>query len=195
MPTAGARALLAPATVAVALLAASGWLAEPRVGYLAACALATAAAAVALWRYAPAHGRRPLALAVAALVIGSAIAGRAQVRLERFSRAPDEVGRREAGVQRLRLRRGVDDELAALRNIARRSRTVSTDARTAVRQLDDLLGDSEHRAAIRLHGDTMVAWAGTLHADPSRLTEPSGVVATPFGLTVYVTDDSGSAAT
>jgi len=140
VPTAGARALLAPAAVAVALLAASGWLAEPRVGYLAACALATVGAAFALWRYAPAPGRRPLALAVAALLIGSAIAGRAQVRLERFSRAPDEVGRREAAAQRLRLRRGVDDELTALRNIARRSRTLSTDSRTGALSLYEKVG-------------------------------------------------------
>jgi two-component system nitrogen regulation sensor histidine kinase NtrY len=184
--------LLAPATVAVALLAASAWLAEPRVGYLAACALATVAAAVALWRFAPPQGRRPLALAVIALFVASINAGRAQVRLDRFARAPDEVGRQEAAAQRNRLRRGVDDELSALRNVARRARTLSTDARTAVRQLDDALGDREHRAAIRLHGDMMVAWAGTLHVDPTRLTESSGVVASPFGLTIYVADDSGS---
>ncbi len=192
MPAAGARALLAPATVAVALLAASGWLAEPRVGYLAACALATVASVLSLWRYAPAWERRPLVLAVVALAIASVIGGRAQVRLDRFSSAPDDVGRREAAAQRLRLERGVDDELSALRNVARRARTLSADARTAVTQLDDALGDREHRAAIRLHGDTMVAWSGTLHADPARLTGSSGVVASPFGLTIYAADDSGA---
>ena len=192
LPSAGARALIAPAAVAVALLAASAWLAEPRVGYLAACAVATVVAGVALWRYAPTAGRRPLAIAVFALGLASMVAGRAQWRLERFSRAPDEVGRREAAAQRIRLRSGVDDELAALRNVARHARTLSSDSRVAMRQLDDALADGEHRAAIRLHGDTMVAWAGTLHVDPSRLTGESGVVATPFGLTVYVADDSGS---
>ena len=191
MPTAGARALLAPAAVAVALLAASGWLAEPRVGYLAICLIATASAALVLWRYGLAAGRVPLALSIAALAVVSAIGGRAQVRLGRFSRAPEEVGSLEAAAQRSRLRRSVDDELVALRNASRRAQRIPAEPRAASAMLERIIGDVEHRAAIAMRGDTMLAWAGTLHADPAQLTAPSGVVATPFGLTLYVVNDSG----
>ncbi len=193
LPGAGPRALLAPAAVAVALLAASGWLAEPRVGYLAAGVIATIGAAVALWRSPSPSGRVPLALAVAALLIASAVAARAQVRLERFAHAPEEVGRQEAAAQRDRLRRRVDDELVVLRDVARRARSIPAEPRAAVKMLDHALGDTRHRAAIVLRGDTMVVWAGTLHADPAQLRGSGGVVATPFGLTIYVADDSGPA--
>ena len=131
MPTAGARVLLAPAAVAVALLAASGWLAEPRVGYLAVCLVATAAGAEALRRYGLVAGRMPLALSIAALGIVCIIGGRAQVRLGRFSRAPAEVGSLEAAAQRNRLKRRVDDELVALRDVAHRAQRVPTEPRAA----------------------------------------------------------------
>jgi signal transduction histidine kinase len=135
----------------------------------------------------------PLVVAVAALAIASAIAGRAQRRLDRFARAPAEVGRQEAAAQRDRLRRRVDDELVALRDVARRARSAPADAAATVKMLDGALGDAKHRAALILRGDTLVAWAGTLHVDPSQLHGSSGVVATPFGLTLYVANDSGPA--
>src|SRR5207237_437558 len=81
LPAWGARGVLAPAAIAVALLATSAWLGEARAVYLAACLVATAVATVALrWTAQPAV-RFPLALAVLALIVGSAIATRAQFRL------------------------------------------------------------------------------------------------------------------
>ena len=191
LPAAGWRALLAPAAVAVALLAGSGWLGEPREGYLAVCLVATAAGAWALRRHARGTARLPLAVSLVALAVVAAVGGRAQLRLARFTSAPAAVGREEAAVQRERLRRRVDGELRDLRAAARRGRSLPADPAAAMRVVARAVGDPEHRAVVVLRGDTMVAWAGTLHADPAELTGPIGVVAAPFGLTLYVADDSG----
>ena len=191
LPTAGARALLAPAAIAVALLAASGWLAEPRVRYLAVCLIATVASAIALFRYAPASGRWSLAVAIGSLALVSAVGGRAQWRFALFSRAPTEVGSAEATAQRIRLAQSVDQELRALRDIARRARAAPSDPAAAKTSLERDLDDTEHRAVLVFDGDSLRAWAGTLHVDPRQLGAPSGVAQTPFGLTLYVVDDSG----
>lgn len=191
LSTAGVHALFAPAAVAVALLAASGWLAEPRVRYLAVCLFATAAGAAALHWYAPASGRLSLAVAVGLLAIVSAVGGRAQWRFARFSRAPTEVSSAEAAVQRVRLKERVDEELRTLRDIARRARAAPWEPAAAKASLEHDLEDAEHRATLVFYGDSLRAWAGTLHADPRQLGESSGVVQTPFGLTLYVVDDSG----
>ena len=183
--------MFAPAAIAVALLSASAWLGESRAVYLAACVVATVSAALALrWTTRPST-RWPLATAVAGLLVISAIATRAQFRLVRFAQAPTEVGDREAAAQQERLQRRVDAELRTLRDIARRARTLPPEPVAAVHALEHLLDDGELRAAFVRRGDTLVTWAGTLHADPLKLTAPSGVVGTPFGLTLYVVDDSG----
>ena len=136
--------------------------------------------------------RWPLGIAIAALLVISALATRAQFRLARFARAPSEVGDLEAAAQQDRLRARVDAELRTLRDIAHRAHTLPREHAAAVRALDRSLGDGELRAAFVARGDSLTVWAGTLHADALRLTAPSGVVATPFGLTLYVVDDSGA---
>ena len=190
LPRAGARALLAPAAMALALLAASGWLAEPRVGYLAVCVSATVAGAFALYFYGPQSGRRSLMVAIGSLAVLSIVAGRAQWRFARFTRHPAEVGSAEAAVQRDRLKARVDEELGALRRIARNARATPPAQTSARASLEHEISDTEHRAALVYRGDSLRAWAGTLHADPRQLGAPSGVVQTPFGLTLYVVDDS-----
>ena len=195
LPTAGARALLAPAAIAVALLAASGWLAEPRVGYLAVCLFATAGGALALFRSAPASGRLSFLVAIVALASATAVGGRAQWRFARFTRAPADVGSAEATVQRVRLKQSVDAELRTLRDIARQARATPSEPAAARKSLEHDLEDTQHRAALVFHGDSLVAWAGALHADPRQLGAPSGVVQTPFGLTLYVVDDSATVRT
>src|SRR5205085_12596365 len=94
--------------------------------------------------------------------------------------------------QRARLAKNVGDEIAALREIARRALTAPTEPRAALQSLTRSIGDPEHRAVMVLRGGTLRSWAGTLHADPAALTGPVGVVATPFGLTLHVSADSGS---
>ena len=134
-------------------------------------------------------------MAIVALAIAAAVAGRAQWRFVRFTRAPAEVGSAEAAVQRVRLKDRVDAELRELRVVARRARATPPEPAAARIWLEHGLGDAQHRAALVFHGDTLVAWAGVLHADPRQLSAPSGVVQTPFGLTLYVLDDSATVRT
>ena len=176
----------------MAVLAASGWLAEPRVGYLAACVLATACGAFALRWYARGPARGSLVIAVAALALVTAVGGRAQWRLARFTHAPAEVGSVEAADQRARLARAVDEELRTLRHVAQQARYISAEVPAARAELEHYLEDAEHRAALIYRSDSLVTWAGTLHADPRALVAPSGVVQTPFGLTMYVVEDSAA---
>ena len=180
-----------PAGLAIALLAASGWLAEPRVRYLAVCALATAATAIALARRAPRSGRSFVALALVALAVLCVVGGRAQWRFSRFTRSPTEVGQVEAAAQRVRLRQRVDEELRFLRSIARNARRAPAERTASRRYLDHDLADRDHRATLVFHGDSLFTWAGTLHADPRRLVAPVGIAQTAFGLTLYVSEDSG----
>ena len=172
------------------MLAASGWLAEPRVGYLAACILATGGGAMALRWYAPGPARGSLVIAVAGLAIVTVVGGRAQWRYARFTRAPAEVGSAEAADQRVRLAHAVDAELRTLREVARQARHLPAEAPAAKTALEHDLHDTEHRAVLVYRGDSLASWAGTLHADPRALVAPSGVAQTPFGLTLYVVDDS-----
>ncbi|HEY2026816.1 MAG TPA: hypothetical protein VGG78_07385, partial [Gemmatimonadaceae bacterium] len=195
LPAAGLRALVAPAAAATALLLASNWLADPRVGYVAGCFLATTLAAVAALRWSPASLRMPLAVTLAPLAALVVVAGRAELRLTSFSRAPTEVGAAEAKRQEAMLAGRVDEELRSLRHAAARALRISSSANDpegAVIALERAIGRGarDYRAVLVARGDTLLAWAGTLHADPRALTGPSGVVATPFGLTLYVSADS-----
>jgi signal transduction histidine kinase len=185
---------VAPAAAAAALLLASGWLAEPRIEYVTGCLIATAIAVAAGLTWTPVTLRTPLAVALAALIALVVAAGRAELRLAAFSRAPAEVGGASAEAQQERLRRAVDDELVRLRRAAHRALALpgsSEDPAEIVSQLERAIGDVEHRSVYLLRGDTLYSWAGTLHADPRTLTDSSGIVATPFGLTLYVALDSG----
>ena len=174
------------------MLAASGWLAEPRVGYVAAAAIATVAGAITLRRIGAATARLAIGVALAALAVATAAATRAQVRLDQFEHEPATVAARERVVQQERLATAVHEELSRLRAMARATRSLSRDPVAAVAALTHVIRKPDVRAALELHGDTLLAWAGTLHADPRQLTAPSGAVASPFGLTLYVVDDSGA---
>jgi signal transduction histidine kinase len=186
------RALVAPASAAAALLLASGWLADQQVGYVIAVVLATA---FALWtglRWSPRSARRPLVVIGVALLIAGFSAGRAELRLARFERAPAVVSATQAAALEDVLRHRLDDELVALREVAGRALALAPteDPAAAVSTLRHALGDERHRAIVVMRADTLVVWAGTVHANPLAFVAPSGVVATPFGLTVYVARDS-----
>jgi signal transduction histidine kinase/HAMP domain-containing protein len=187
------RALVAPAAAAAALMLASGWLADQSVGYVIAGALATTLALLSGLRWSTRAMRTPLLATVAALIAANIAAGRAELRLSRFERAPAAVSAEQAAAQQAVLARRLDDELVALREAASRGTLLGgvTDPAAGVAALERVTGDLTHRAALVLRGDTLVVWAGTLHASPLAFTAPAGVVATPFGLTVYVTKDSG----
>jgi len=183
---------VAPAAAAAALMLASGWLADQHVGYVIAWVLATV---LALWsglRWAPRSMCTPLLLTTTALLAASLAAGRAELRLDRFEHAPAAVSAAQAAGQQAVLRRRLDDELVALREVASRGLALggAVNPAAAVATLEHAVGDVKHRAALVLRGDTLIVWAGTLHASPLSFNAPSGVVATPFGLTIYVRVDS-----
>ncbi|CAN5402246.1 hypothetical protein BH09GEM1_BH09GEM1_34730 [soil metagenome] len=119
------------------------------------------------------------------------VGGRAQWRFGRFTRSPTEVGALEASAQRERLRLRVDEELRTLRTIASHARAAPQDRTAARAYLDRDLVERDHRATLVYRGDSLFTWAGTLHADPRRLGASVGIAQTPFGLTLYVSEDSG----
>jgi len=183
---------VAPAAVAVGVLAASRWLATPRVGYLAICLLATAVGIVeTVARPRRVALRLPLAISCVALLAFAVMAAGAQQRLARFATNPTAVGAQQAAAQQKLLASRVDAELAALRAAATRARRLVGTTDDVSHSLERVVGDQVRRSALVVHGDTLLGWAGTLHANPRALTGPSGVVATPFGLTLYAASDSG----
>ena len=183
--------MVAPVAIAIGVLSASGWLAAPRVGYLAICLLATVLGLAATARVAtPRAVATPLIVSCVALTAFALMAARAQQRIAQFSAAPAVVGAQQAADPRALLASKVEDELAARRDAAARARRLSGDAEEISKRLDPLVGDQVRRSALVVQGDTLLGWAGTLHANPRALVGPSGVVATPFGLTLYAASDS-----
>ena len=169
----------------------SAWLADPQVGYLAAAVVATSGGALTLTRAVRPIGRASLAVAIVSLAVACFFGLRAQLRLDRFTRRPAEVGAQESEARRTALAQTVTEELSELRQAAERAHDVPTDPRQKVAALQHDIHDTEHRAIAVLRGDTLVAWAGTLHADLAQLGAESGVVGSPFGLTLYVSDTRG----
>ena len=183
--------MVAPAAAGAALLAASGWLAEQGVGYLAVCLIATAIALLATVRSTPRPMRVPMGLACGALVLLCGLAIRAQLRLDRFAREPATVRAEQSAAQRALLKSAIDDELATLHRAAASATRIDGSPADMVAHLAHAIGDETRRGVLVMRGDTLVAWAGTLHADPHSLANESGVVATPYGLTLYASADSG----
>ena len=132
--------------MAVGVLAGSGWLAAPRVGYLAICLLATAAGVVATVRLTRPALRLPLAIACASLLAFALMAARAQQRLARFATDPAAVGAEQAASQRALLASHVDAELADLREAAVRARRLVNVPEELSGRLERLIGDQVRRS-------------------------------------------------
>ncbi len=186
------HALAAPVLAGVALLAAAQWLADQGVAYPFVCTAATVLSALSL-RWCTARAMRvALGVGLASTLGAAGIAARAEWRLARYAAAPSSTGRAEAKEQSARLDRAVKTELGLLQGVADAASTITDSPVAAISQLGRLIGDREHRAALLLHGDSLVAWNGTLHADPARLRDARGVVASPFGLTLYASSRRGT---
>ena len=134
----------------------------------------------------------PLALAAAALAVFCLMAARAQQRLASFSAAPAAVGALQAAEQRAALAAGVDAELATLRHVALQARAAAATQGEVASRLEKLVRDGARQSVFVVRADTLLGWAGTLHASPRALVWPSGVAATPFGLTLYAESDSAN---
>ncbi|HET9684459.1 MAG TPA: hypothetical protein VFP15_10170, partial [Gemmatimonadaceae bacterium] len=90
---------MAPAAAAAALMMMSGWLVDQSVGYVIGATLATVLALVSGLRWNSAGARAPLYITVASLVVATFSAGRAELRLGQFERAPAAVSADEAAAQ------------------------------------------------------------------------------------------------
>src|SRR5690242_1394904 len=98
----------------------SGWLVDQSIGYVIGATLATVLALASGVRW-NAHGALgSLYITVAALVVATFSAGRAEIRLGQFERAPAAVSAEEMAAQEAVLHRRLDDELVALREMASR---------------------------------------------------------------------------
>ena len=152
--------------------------------------IATAVAVVATLRATPQAMRVPMRLTSAALVVLCGLALRAQQRLDRFASEPAVVRAEQGASQRALLKSAIDDELVLLKGAAQDAARARGTPVELVGRLGRDIDDESRRGVLVMRGDTLVAWAGTLHADPHSLTRESGVVATPFGLTLYASADS-----
>ena len=141
-------------------------------------------------RFTPRAVRAPLVVSGLSLLAFALMAARAQQRIARFSAAPAVVGAEHAADQRALLASHVEDELATLRDQAVRGRRFVGTPDELSRRLEGIIEDDVRRSALVVRSDTLLGWAGTLHANPRALEGPSGVVATPFGLTLYAASDS-----
>ena len=141
-------------------------------------------------RFTPRVLRAPLVVSGLSLIAFALMAARAQQRIAQFSAAPAVVGAEQAADQRALLASRVEGELTILRDAAVRARRFVGTPDELSRRLERIIADDVRRSALVVHGDTLLGWAGTLHANPRALVGPSGVVATPFGLTLYAASDS-----
>ena len=132
----------------------------------------------------------PLALACAALAVLCLMAARSQQRLASFSASPAAVAALQSAEQRAALAARVDAELATLRQTASHARAAAATRGELSSRFEKLLGDAALQSVFVVHSDTLLGWAGTLHASPRALVWPSGVAATQFGLTLYAESDS-----
>ena len=133
----------------------------------------------------------PLGFACAALTVLCLMAARAQQRLASFSSAPATVSAQQSAEQRAALAARVDAELVTLRRMAARARSAAATPSELVPHLERLIGDAARQSIFVVRADTLLGWAGTLHANPRALVWPSGVVQTQFGYTLYAESDSG----
>jgi signal transduction histidine kinase len=118
------------------------------------------------------------------------MAARAQQRLASFSAAPAAVGALQAAEQRAALAARVDAELATLRRVALHARQTAAEQGELAARLEKLIDNPAWQSVFVVRSDTLLGWAGTLHASPRALVWPSGVAATPFGFTLYAESDS-----
>ncbi len=120
------------------------------------------------------------------------MAARAQQRLASFTAAPAAVSAMQAAEQRAALAARVDAELATLRRIAAHARSEAASQGELATRLEKLIGDPAQQSVFVVRRDTLLGWAGTLHASPRALVWPSGVAATQFGYTLYAESDSAN---
>ncbi len=167
-----------------AIVGAAIWLRSPRIPYLAASLIATAAAAIVV----PGLARRDRAWAVAALVSSfmfCAVAYFAQRTLDRIehdwpaysaslvTRGAAALGERLSATSR------------DLRSSARRALDAPAQVAGAFEALSGEVGSREAKGIALYRRGVPVAWAGHVFTATDSLVAPLGVVYSPFYVTLY----------
>lgn len=178
------RAAWWPVAAALGLMAASQWLTGTSVGYLAAAALATAAALVGL-RFVGPRERWWAFASTAALMLGVLIALFSQWRLYRIDHQWRDI-RSGLGTDAVAaLDRRVDQAVAAMRGEADRALSVPRDTSGAFAALASLVPGPEDAGIVVYQGGHPLAWAGRVHVPTDSLMDSVGVAHSAFYTSVY----------
>jgi two-component system nitrogen regulation sensor histidine kinase NtrY len=135
--------------------------------------------------------------ASALLAVAAAFASPAQRSLWQVRHDWDGWRRRSTVDGLATLRIALDDALRAATQTARQALDASHDRGQAFDQLSHIVGGPDERGVVLFRGDTVVAWAGTIHPTVDWVREGTSVVATSFYLAIQVSvrrDDTRAAA-
>ena len=179
------------ASAAVAAIAASRWLETPSVQYLVVWVLATIVAAALAVRLSGA--RRGWATGcVLLLAIGVAIGVRSQRELARVTSHWRDWQESHARSALEALNAELGETVQVLAKAATAALDAPRDRVAAFDRLHALLGRPDERGIVLYRGDSVFAWAGRLRVAPDTLVQPSGISASEFYLTMYVTARRGT---
>jgi two-component system, NtrC family, nitrogen regulation sensor histidine kinase NtrY len=174
---------------AVAVLSAAQWLRAPSVPYLAACAVATAAAlAAALGSGVRRRWVGAFVVAMTVFVVSAAIAQRSIARIDRewdAYRTDIEFG------AAARLERAMLATAGELTAAAQRALDAPAAPAAGFDALAPLAVGPAERGIVLFRGGRPAAWAGTTRIVVDPLTARLGASFTPFYLTLYATAQRG----
>ncbi|HVE79012.1 MAG TPA: hypothetical protein VNA89_09135, partial [Gemmatimonadaceae bacterium] len=163
------------------MLAAAGWLRAMSVEYLAACAVATAAAvALALRLPAARSGRRWAGAHATLAVLFVAAAMGTQQSLARLEGAWPAVSADIASASAAELQAAVAALAGELREAAARALSAPRDPPRAFAALRGVPSGDEERATILYRNGAPEAWGGRVRLAPDSLTAPAAVVRGTF---------------
>src|SRR5438067_1318650 len=167
----------------LALVAISRWLSATSIEYLAFAITATVTAGALVPALHPTY-RRWAAACVAAMAMSLALAGNTQHQLARIQNNwPAERARMsDAALEGLTTR--VAAAASDLRDLATQALAAPADRVAAFHQLS-ALGRGSEQSIVLFRGDSALAWSGRSRVRTDSLTDPIGVVGTPFYLALF----------
>ncbi|MDE3151530.1 MAG: HAMP domain-containing histidine kinase [Gemmatimonadota bacterium] len=178
------RAAWWPVAAAIALLAASQWLNGTSVQYLAAAALATAAAAAGL-RTVSARGRVWAGACTIVLVAVVLLSALSQWKLYRIDAHWPDIRASLSGDALAALDRRVDETVARMHADAERALAAPADTAGAFAAMGALVPPVGDAGVVLYERGEPLAWAGRVHVATDSLVEPVGVARSSFYTSLY----------
>jgi two-component system nitrogen regulation sensor histidine kinase NtrY len=180
---------------AIALLAISRWLTATSVEYVVLAATATAVAAAIAFQFDSAQRRWALACG-GLLALALAVAASTQHRLAQVQSNWPRVAASMSADALNQLDGFVRGSVADLRGRAKaaldRSQSGTVDRSVAFQRLNELvLDDQRGDAVVLFRDDSALAWSGRPRVPIAGVTEPIGVVGTPFYLGIFASERRG----